>query len=196
MKDETVILLLAAGASKRLGTPKQLLSYKEGTLLEDTISKLLTLQAQKVYVVLGAHFDRIQPTIAHLPIGIIQNHEWEKGMGTSISTGISYLIQEVSCKKILITLVDLPLFEISNYEALLNTHNTNNLGISVTKYTNNQGVPVVFDSAYFESLIKLSGEEGAKSILMENKSDVAYYEANIAYFDIDTMDDYVALVAP
>lgn len=195
MKEDTAILLLAAGASKRLGTPKQLLPFGETTLLEDTILKVLPLSERNVYVVLGAHAGRIEPIVKNLPIKIIKNENWESGMGSSISAGVCHIKQQKGIKKILITLVDLPLLKTSNYRELLNTYETSTKGISVTKYLNNKGVPVIFDSSYFESLSQLSGEEGAKSILIQNKSDVAYYDANIAYFDIDTKDDYLALIA-
>jgi len=196
MENETAILILAAGSSKRLGTPKQLLPYKEGTLLQDTISKLSDLQNQNIYVVLGAYYERIKTTIEHLPITIVKNSDWESGLGSSIAASISHIYRVKGIKKVLITLADLPLFETSNYQALLDTHLRNSLGITLTTYTNNSGVPVIFNSNYFESLKKLSGDEGAKSILIQNKNDVGHYKANIAYFDIDTMDDYLELIAP
>lgn len=196
MKDQTAILVLAAGSSKRLGTPKQLLPYKEGTLLQDTISKLSVLQDQNIYVVLGAHYDRIKTTIEHLPVTIIKNSAWENGLGSSIAMGISSVYQVKGIQKVLITLADLPLFESSNYQALLDLHREHSLGITITKYSDNKGVPVIFNSNYFKSLMGLSGDEGAKSILLQNKSDVEHYDANIAYFDIDTMDNYLELIAP
>ncbi len=190
MKENTAILLLAGGASKRLGTPKQLLPYKGTSFLEDTISKLLALNTENVYVVLGAHFDRIHPIISHVPVHIIKNKRWEEGMGTSISAGISYIKQKENIEKVLITLVDLPLFERANYQQLLGIHTS---GITITKYLDNAGVPAVFDKRYFEELTILSGDEGARSMIRANKNDVRYYEPNIVYFDIDTMEDYEKL---
>ncbi len=190
MKSDTAILLIAAGASKRLGSPKQLLLYKNQTLLENTLSKLLALKMRNVYVVLGAYFDDIHSLIMHLPITVIRNNDWQEGMGTSISKGISYIRQEKNIEKVLITLVDLPLFETVNYQQLLDTHAS---GITITKYTDNKGVPTVFDKRYFKELIVLSGDEGARSMITANKNDVRHYEPNIAYFDIDTMSDYEKL---
>lgn len=190
MKKDTAILLIAAGASKRLGSPKQLLLYKKQTLLQNTLAKLFALKTQNVCIVLGAYFDRIHPLIRHLPITIIRNNDWQEGMGSSISAGISHLRQEKHIEKVLITLVDLPFFEAINYKNLLDIHAS---GITVTKYTDNKGVPAVFDKTYFKELNALSGDKGAKSIISANKNDVKYYEPNIAYFDIDTLSDYEKL---
>jgi molybdenum cofactor cytidylyltransferase len=196
MKKETAILVLAAGSSQRLGMPKQLLAYKETTLLAHTITQLLSLKEGPVFVVLGAYFQKIKASISHFPVTILENTSWEKGLASSIHLGVSHIETETSFSKVLITLSDLPLFDAIHYQNLLHTHQKGKkLGITITKYLDNKGVPVVFSDHYFSSLQELSGDEGAKSVVQKNKSDVAYYEANIAYFDVDTVASYQKLLS-
>lgn len=194
MNTNTAIVVLAAGASKRLGTPKQLLPYNSSTLLQDTIRKLSQVQNSKIYVVLGAHYQMIAPTIENMSVVILQNKDWESGMSSSISVGISHLLEKDNCSQVLITLADLPLLNSQHYNALLNIHNKSSSGITITKYINNTGVPALFNRKHFTALACLQGDEGAKPLIRKHKSDVAHYEANIAYSDIDTMDDYLKLI--
>lgn len=196
MAADTAILVLAAGASKRLGTPKQLLPYNSSTLLQDTVGKLMQVQSTNIYVVLGAHYQLIAPSLEKMPVTVFQNKDWEAGMSTTISKGITQIQENSKIKRVLITLVDLPLLEVLHYNALLETHCQHSLRITITQYLNSKGVPCVFDRKYFRALAALKGDEGAKPLIRNHKSDVAFYKADIAYYDVDTMEDYLKLIAP
>jgi molybdenum cofactor cytidylyltransferase len=195
MKDETAILILAAGASTRLGEPKQLLPYKNTTLLKHTIKQVLAIENAKVYVVLGAFFEEIHTSIKQLPITILKNNHWQKGLGSSLHMGVLEIQKNPVFNKVLITLGDLPLMLSKNYQALLFHHKESTTGITATQYpTTTNGVPVIFDNTYFNALSELSGDEGAKSLLKKNKSDVSFCEVSIAFFDIDTKESYLKLI--
>jgi molybdenum cofactor cytidylyltransferase len=195
VKGDTAILVLAAGASTRLGEPKQLLSYKNSTLLKHTINQVLAIQDAKVYVVLGAFFEEIYASIKQLPITIIKNDYWQEGLGSSIRVGVLEIQKNLSYNKVLITLGDLPLMLSKNYQDLLFHHKKSTTEITATQYPTTNGVPVIFDSPYFNALSELSGDEGAKPLLVKNKSDVSFCEVSIAFFDIDTKDSYLKLIS-
>ena len=72
-------VLVAAGASRRMGQPKQLLPLNHHTLIEHQVNTLLT-SSQEVYVILGAYADQIRPFLKNYSVNIIQCEDWEKGM--------------------------------------------------------------------------------------------------------------------
>ena len=103
------ILVLAAGASKRLGQPKQLLTYKDTTLLGFTVQKCLESKIGKVYVVLGAHANKVKSCTVGLECSVVVNKEWENGISSSISCGIkSILEKESKLSGVIIVLGDQP----------------------------------------------------------------------------------------
>jgi len=96
-----------------MGQSKQLLPWKRGTLLSHAIEKSLQLKQLNTFVILGAHFQTIKKEITHFPITIVQNKDWESGMGTSIRSAITYFSENsLHFKAVLITLVDQPLIDV------------------------------------------------------------------------------------
>ncbi len=103
------LLLLAAGASQRMGSPKHLLPWGNETLIEHQIKTLLETN-NPLSVVLGAYSEEIISVIDKFPIEIYTNENWEKGMGTSISYGMKLLLEKYpNIDGVLITLIDQPL---------------------------------------------------------------------------------------
>src|SRR5437868_1282596 len=88
------LLLLAAGASSRMGAPKQLLRYEGRTLLRRAAETALASVCRPVVVVLGAHAPQLQPELIGLPLRIVVNTHWEQGMGSSLRVGMETLLQE------------------------------------------------------------------------------------------------------
>ena len=78
------IVILAAGTSSRLGSPKQLLIFNNKTLLQHAIDTALNTGCKNVMVVLGAHFDLIKNQLTHQPVQVIENKDWQEGMASSI----------------------------------------------------------------------------------------------------------------
>ncbi|NQW26555.1 MAG: NTP transferase domain-containing protein, partial [Flammeovirgaceae bacterium] len=79
------VIILAAGKSARLGSPKQLLSYRDKTLLQHSIDTALESQASLILVVLGSEKDTIEKELNQSQIFILENSSWESGMASSIS---------------------------------------------------------------------------------------------------------------
>ena len=105
------IILLAAGSSKRMGQPKQLLKWNNTTLIENRIETLLKV-SNNIYVVLGCHEQLIKPIVEKYDVNIVSNQKWTEGMGSSISAGIGKLLIDAPYSKgILITTVDQPFID-------------------------------------------------------------------------------------
>lgn len=189
---EIAIVILAAGAGTRMGKIKQLLPGCKHTFLEEAIEKVLKLHSSRVFVVLGAHCETIEPSITHLPIKIIYHKDWQKGLGSTIAYGTKHIMEfakEVSA--ILFVLADQPLVDEKYYHTLLNKYLKSNKRIVCSNYNNKPGVPAIFAHKYFQDLTELKGDVGAKRIMMENKQDLELLEEKPDLLDIDSPEDYL-----
>lgn len=190
------ILLLAAGASSRMGTPKQLLPWGSYTLIEHQINTLLKT-GHPVNVVLGSNSNLIVPVITKYEVDTFYNINWESGMGSSISFGISQIIQKFpDADGVLITLLDQPLITTSWFEKMLGTCQPGSQKILVSHSSSGwTGVPALFDKCYFKELAKLSNDEGAKKITKRHEESVILLEGGELLEDIDTMQTYQQLLS-
>lgn len=183
------ILILAAGAASRMGEIKQLLPFGNTTLLGTSILTAISCSTD-VYVVLGANSDVIKEQIKE-KVTLIDNENWEMGMGTSIACGVQHLMHsEVHYDTCLIMLADQPFIDVDHVSNIIKVHNENNKGITATTYKNRVGVPVIFDSNYFEELSQLSGDNGAKEILDLHINDLQSIDSKGKTLDIDTKEEY------
>lgn len=187
-------LLLAAGASRRMGTPKQLLPWNGKTLIEHQIETLLETD-QEVYVVLGAHAERILPVLKPYPVNPIIFDQWSLGMGNTIAFSVAYLIKkQPSLDGILIALIDQPLVDTSHYNALLDAFQKEEQQLIVSVSDQGwEGVPALFDKYYFPELLNLKGEQGAKKIIQSTKKSITKRNAGPLLVDMDTPEVYTAL---
>lgn len=191
-KKEIAIVILAAGAGTRMGKIKQLLPGCKHSFLEEAIEKSLKLKSNRVFVVLGAHYETIEPIISHLPIQVIYHKAWQKGIGSSIAYGTKYIAEfakEVSA--ILFVLADQPLIGEKYYHQLLNKYLESNKGIVSSNYNHKPGVPAIFTHKYFQDLTELNGDVGARRIMMENLQDLELLEEMPDLLDIDLPEDYL-----
>ncbi len=186
-------IILAAGASKRLGKPKQLLPYKDSTLLSHTINQLISVDSLDVYVVLGAYADAIQLTIYSSPIKTLICKDWKEGMGKSLSYGIKEIQKQGSYDGILITLSDLPFVTSDHYKNLILKFEETQQ-IVITNYKTLKGVPSMISSNYFAELEKVTGDEGAKPVIQKHKKEVSEILSETPYFDVDTEESYQQLI--
>jgi molybdenum cofactor cytidylyltransferase len=187
-----VALVLAAGESKRLGKPKQLLAYRNTTLLNHTKEQLTSDFVDRTFIVLGAYAKDILATLKFDNTSVINFEGWKEGMGSSLSFACSEIFKENSYDGILITLSDLPLVNKQDYIKMIELFESSN-DIVATKANNSLGVPAIFGSDYFDELLALKGEKGAKPIVSKYKDRVKVFENKKAAIDIDTLEDYNGL---
>jgi len=113
-------VLLAAGASTRMGAVKQLLPWKDSTLLDHAIKQVMGVGLDSLVVVLGAHEEQIRNQIDFTGLDVTINSNWEKGMTTSIAAGLEYLLKKTpDLQAVLSALSDKPLLDIKYYKLLI-----------------------------------------------------------------------------
>ena len=185
------ILILAAGESKRMHGIKQILPWKNTTLLGNAIEQAIQSKATAVYVVLGANADRIAPTIAQYKVQTIENKNWKNGLGNSIACGVDFIREtQGDYDAILITLADQPLLSADYYNLLIDAYAQNKAKIIASETNYAPSVPAIFDALYFEKLSQLNQDQGAKEILKAAQNEVYVLRGDANLMDVDTQTAY------
>ena len=191
MVSKTAIIVLAAGESARMGTPKQLLPIRDTRLLNYCMRAFREVKVDTVVLVLGAMGSQIQDQLEDTDVTVVHNENWAKGMGGSLAIGLKCALDEhPQLDQVLISLGDLPLLDEAHYKMLLEAARVQTQAIVATRYATTGGVPVLFKRIYFDRLLTLDGEMGAKKLLTQYADDVFWVEAEQPYADVDTPEDY------
>lgn len=190
---KTAILILAAGSASRMGKIKQLLPYKDSTLLEWTIEQAQKSVVKKVFCVLGANKGTIEKQLAIKTIEVIYNPNYKNGLSTSIVEGIEFL-QEHNFDNVLIMLADQPHITFDYLNSLIEVSKNTPSKIIASNYNGSIGVPAIFPKKYFSDLLNLKGDKGAKNFLLENNNNVIRVNSSQNLLDIDTPEDYQHLL--
>lgn len=176
-------IILAAGASSRMGRPKQLLNINGLTLLERIISTAQQAELAPLVTVIGANANKIQPMLQSLPSRYVYNENWQKGMGSSIAVGLKKaLALNPEIEGALFLLVDQPFVTpdlLKNMKTQAGQRDS--LGV-VCQYDNTLGVPALFKKELFDALISLDGKKGAKPLIyqyQEQLGTVSFPKGNI-----------------
>lgn len=189
------LILLAAGESKRMGTPKQLLFYRGTSLIRHAATVAITSQCNPIIVVLGANSDRILPELNNLPVHICQNPDWKTGMSSSICLGIKTLMTiQSDIAAVIVALADQPLITATVYNQLIERYLKTKQKAVASIYADTIGVPALFDRLLFPELLQTKHQGGAKQLL--NKYSNRAFNLNVpeAAMDIDTPTDYQQLL--
>lgn len=181
-------IILAAGASSRLGRPKQLLQWQDRPLLTHTINIADSLLNNRVIVVLGAHAYEIQSAIALDKVRVVPNPNWQEGIASSIRAGINAL--PTSAEAALLLLCDQPLIKHEHLHALLRAWQSEPTRIVASHYHDSVGVPALFPAEYFGELLTLQGDRGAKRLLLEHREALVEIPLKQAELDIDHTEDF------
>ncbi|MBT0608110.1 nucleotidyltransferase family protein [Aequorivita echinoideorum] len=185
------IIILAAGASKRMKRKKQMLPFKETTLLGNALEIAKMTSASRIICVLGAHFNEILNNHNFENIEVLENKNWEQGLGSSLAVGTEFLQKKHhEIDGILIMLADQPFVNSAYLNKLINTFSNMEEGILATNYSDHAGVPAIFPRKFYTDLNKLKGDEGAKSILQKYTDSVKISKYQTDTTDIDTPAAY------
>jgi xanthine/CO dehydrogenase XdhC/CoxF family maturation factor/CTP:molybdopterin cytidylyltransferase MocA len=181
-------VLLAAGASRRLGRPKQRLLHRGEPLVRSMARELLSASSlARVGVVLGnAHAD-IQAAVADLPVEIIENAAWEEGMASSVRAAVRWA-SALGASALVITVVDQVRLSAEHLEALVALWKRTGGTAAASGYGGTLGVPAVFGQRAFDALLALEGDRGGARVLRA-LSDVGVVPWEDGQLDIDTPED-------
>ena len=195
-KSSIAAIILAAGASTRMGQPKQLLPYKRRTLLSHVINCVIASSCRIVIVILGANSDKIEPQIAQFPIIIVKNSDWNKGISSSIGCGVNYIQEKkLNINGVIFLTCDQPFISTKIIDQLIEANNLTNQSIIATHYEKTLGIPVLFSSSFFSELIELRGDNGAKKIINKYPELVKKIDFTQGKIDLDTVKDYQQLIS-
>jgi molybdenum cofactor cytidylyltransferase len=188
------IVILAAGSSTRLGQPKQLLEF-QGTSLIQRITQIAVKAVQKpVVVILGANSSLIHSQLTHLPVHIVNNPDWPQGMTSSIRKGLSALLYySPDTEGVIFAVCDQPYITPDLFLEMISVGSKSHKPIVACLYNNVFGTPVLFKKEYFDALLALKDNEGARKIIQKHPESVEAVPFPKGIFDVDTMQDYVAL---
>jgi len=201
-----VCLLLAAGSSSRMQTsvlpnafaresiPKMLLPFNGKTLLQHGIDEIKKLHDNKLLVVTGCYHTLLKEILEQQQIEFVQNENWKEGMGSSIQTGINYMLTHCrEATSVIILVCDQPFISADMLQQMLDTKNKSGKGITACMYNDTLGTPVLFDKKYFHQLVLLSGQTGAKKLVQQFATDTATVDFPLGAVDIDTPEDFEKL---
>jgi len=188
---KTAIIILAAGASKRLGEPKQLLVFNGNTLLQNTIDEVSKVENVIPFLVISEGFDFKTDS----DIKIIVNKESHFGISSSIKIGLKNVLDFIpNLENCIFCVSDQPFINEAIFNALIEKKQESGKGIIASFYEETIGVPMLFDKIYFEELLQLSNDEGAKKIAIKHENDLETIDFPKGKIDIDTHEDYKKLI--
>jgi molybdenum cofactor cytidylyltransferase len=210
MNSSTVgLIILAAGASTRMGTPKQLLTYRGRSFIRHiTESAICASQrstersrrsqrfaiasvCQPIAVVLGANAEQIKPEISQLPVQIVENQQWAEGMSTSIRVGLEALLaMNPNLEAVAIALCDQPFVSSQILDRIVEAYHFTGKPIIASEYAGTLGVPVLFSHTLFSEIMALKSNEGAKQLIKRHIHEVFSIPFPEGSIDIDTPNDY------
>jgi molybdenum cofactor cytidylyltransferase len=174
-------IVLAAGASTRLGSPKQLEMLGEETLLERAVRVAREAGCSPVIVVFGAEYAQVMENSALGDVVPVINDEWEEGMGSSIRLGVRTcgLVAE-GAKGVVVMTCDQPAATATHLRFLMAGQE-----VKASRYAGRNGVPAFFPEKYFEELMALGGDVGARELLGSAEA----VELEHGDLDVDTVED-------
>ncbi len=188
------IVVLAAGASTRMGVPKQLLRVHGRSLVRHAVEAALGSSCRPVIVVLGAHGEAVQSELEGLPVRIVRNENWSQGLSTSIRAGIAALPSAPdSPEAIVLTLCDQPFVGADSIEALVAAYRSTGRPIVASQYGGTLGVPTLFSRALLPELLALEGDTGARQVIQAHASSVWPVPCPQGAVDLDTPEDHAAI---
>jgi molybdenum cofactor cytidylyltransferase len=187
------VLILAAGNASRFGSPKQLLVYNNKTFIRRIADEAIKAFGTSLVVVTGAHAELIETEIADLTF--VRNEAWQDGMGSSISKGMTSLMDLYSDSQDVIILVcDQPHVSADLLLQIKERRQSTGKRMIACAYNNTIGTPAFFDKYYFNELSALNGQQGAKVLFQKYPDDVATIDFPSGHIDIDTTEDYERLI--
>ena len=193
--DTTGIIILAAGASTRMGQAKQLLRIAGESLIQRAVKTALSTTFRPLVVVLGANREQIEPELLDSEALKVFNPDWPSGMGSSIATGLVFLLEQApTIQQVLILVGDQPLLEANTLYALVELQARTQAPLVVSGYTDTLGVPALFTSTLFAELAALHGAQGAKKLIEKYRDQAAVLDFPEGALDLDTPEDWAAFL--
>lgn len=190
-------VILAAGASTRLGQPKQLVAIGSESLLRRTARLAMEAGCAPVVVVLGFEAERMIPELDGLRALAVRNEEWPHGMGSSLRRGLQAIAQlEVQPAGVLLLVCDQARLAPDHLRYLLEAQGPHGSRITASAYAGGVGVPAVFGRDFFAELQAIEGDRGAREVIRRHTDVVRVVPWEDGALDLDQPEDLTGLEAP
>lgn len=187
------VIVLAAGASRRFGSPKQLVRVDGRPLLHTAVANAVSLAGHAVTVVLGAHAQELSGLLRHSPASVAINRAWEEGLGSSLRAAVTRLGPGPDA--VLVLLADQAAVTLEDLRRLVAAWRRNPGAIAAATYDSVVGVPAVFPRRCFSALGELRGDQGARRVIQRELDTVVRVPMPNAAVDIDVPEDLLKLQA-
>lgn len=185
------IIVLAAGASRRMGKPKQLLKFQGETLIRRMGRIAENTNCRPIIVVLGANADRINVELDWPGVEVVRNEQWQQGMGSSVKEGINKLLEVApTANAAVFLLVDQPLVNHEHIQKLIEVYEKKRRPIVASAYKQTVGVPALFDRVFFDQLKSIRADRGARFLIKQAGNQVEAVPFPDGALDIDRMEDW------
>lgn len=180
-------IVLAAGASSRMGRTKQLLDTGGTSLVRSVAKTAQAAGCAPVLVVVGADAERVRAEVADLGVLIVHNAGWREGIASSLRSGFQALASGV--RAAIVLLCDQPDVSPVLLEAMILAHHTSGRSIVACRYDGVTGAPALFARERFAQILALEGDAGARGLIAAAGDDVATVDFPGGAFDLDTPAD-------
>lgn len=192
--DRLYAIVLAAGASTRFGSPKQLVRIGGRPLLHTVVTRAAEVTGNALIVVLGSGAAELAPLLKHSPGSVVVNRHWREGLASSIRTGVLRL--PPTCSGVLLLLADQAAVTTDDLKRLAGTWRRRPQCIAAALYAGTAGAPAIFPRSTFSELAALRGDMGARAILRRSADRLVRVPMPAAELDLDTPEDLLALQPP
>ncbi len=180
-------VILAAGDSSRLGSPKQLLAFEDSDLLSHACATITNAIGLAPLVILGANFSEIFHKLHSKPDYLTINSRWSEGMSSSIQRALEVAADDAD--GLLLAVCDQPLVSVDHFRALADGFKSRPEAVHASVYPSGKpGVPAVVPKRLFAALNSLEGDRGAQALLFDDPN-LKTYSCPEAQLDIDTEAD-------
>jgi molybdenum cofactor cytidylyltransferase len=189
-------VVLAAGESRRMGQPKQLLSFGESTILERVVDTLLAAGVGEVIVVLGHLAERVGAVLGDRSVRAVINASYRQGMLTSVKCGVRAI--DANYDAVLFALGDQPHIECAVVSEVIRAYRAGSAGIVIPCYSGKKGHPIIINlPRYREAIVNLPEDVGLNVLMQEHADDVQLIDVATEDIirDIDVPDDYARELA-
>jgi molybdenum cofactor cytidylyltransferase len=183
-------VVLAAGESARLGQPKQLIGWQGQSLVRHAVECAADGGCEPVFVVLGAHAEKLRFELSATSARPVPNPRWQEGLGSSVSAGVRAVEeQSPEASAVVLLVCDQPRITPGLIRRLCRRRAEAGARLVACAYAGTVGVPALFDRDFFPDLAGLSGPVGARSLLRRHADEVLQIPWPEGALDLDLPED-------
>ena len=192
-------IILAAGASRRMGSVNKLLASIAGKpLVRHAVESFVATSLSPIIVVVGYESDKVAAALEGLPVQLVFNPDHATGQGSSVGVGVEALDNNVT--DAMIGLGDMPLLPSTLLDSLIQKHigrEGHACNITIPAFEGQRGNPVLWGRTFFPELITLAGDRGGRQLLNDHKAaqHLIACDHSSVLRDVDTVDALAAIVS-